>query len=114
MKTKATGVQLVDSTDDGELFDLKIDVVRDEHGVVLGGLVLGSTQKQNEASILLARPGEVKTMPTLGVGITDALLSEDLLEFRHRIREHFAMDGLNVRSLDFYNLNKFSIDAEYK
>ena len=114
MKSKATGIQYNDTNDQDEIFDLKIDVVRDENGKILNGLCFGSTQPQNEASILIARKGEFKLNPLLGVGIGDALLGEDLLEYRHRIREHFAMDGLNVKHLDFYNLNKFSIDAEYE
>ena len=112
MKSKATGIQYIDNQDQGEIFDLKIDVVRDENGQILSGLVFGSTQHQNEASILIARKGEYKLNPLLGVGIGDALLGENLLEYRHKIREHFASDGLNVKHLDFYNLKNFSIDAE--
>ncbi len=93
---------------------MKIDVIRDENGQIMSGLVFGSTQPQNEASILIARKGEYKLNPLLGVGIGDALLDEDLLEYRHKIREHYAMDGLNVKRLDLYNLQKFSIDAEYE
>ena len=114
MKSKATGIQYIDNEDQGDLFDLKIEVVRDASGQIVSGLVIGATQPQNEASILIARKGEFKLNPLLGVGISDALLSENMLEFRHRIREHFAMDGLNVKALDFYNLQNFSIDAEYE
>ncbi|MDM1548701.1 hypothetical protein HX096_12640 [Empedobacter falsenii] len=114
MKSKATGIQYIDNQDQGELFDLKIEVVRDENGKILSGLVFGQTQPQNEASILIARKGEFKLNPLLGVGLGDALLSENMLEFRHRIRAQFSSDGLNIKDLNFYNLNNFSIDAEYE
>lgn len=113
MKNKGVGIQYNDS-ESSELFDLKIEVVRNAENKIISGLVIGSTKPQNEASILIARPGEFKTMPLLGVGLGDALLGEDLLEYRHRIREQFAMDGLNVKHLDLYNLQKFSIDADYE
>lgn len=114
MKSKASGIQYIDNGDQGELFDLKIEVIRDEKGQILSGLVYGSTKSQNEASILIARPGEFKLYPLLGVGLTDALLGEDLLEYRHKIREQFAFDGLNIIKLDLYNLNNFSIEAYYE
>ena len=114
MKSKATGIQYIDNQDQGDLFDLKIEVVRDENGKILSGLVFGQTQPKNEASILIARKGEFKLNPLLGVGLGDALLSENLLEFRHKIREQFAFDGLNIKHLDLYNLQNFSIDAEYE
>ena len=60
MKSKATGIQYIDNQDQGDLFDLKIEVVRDENGKILSGLVFGQTQPQNEASILIARKGEFK------------------------------------------------------
>lgn len=113
MKNKGVGIQYNDANST-DLFDLKIQVFRDVNNRITQGLVIGSTKPQNEASILIARVGEFKTMPLLGVGLGDALLGEDLLEYRHRIREQFALDGLNVKHLDLYNLQKFSIDAEYE
>ena len=113
MKSKATGVQYRDSTD-GATYDLKVDVKKDKWGKIVSGLVIGATLEQNMASILIAEPGDFKANLTLGVGLRSALLGEDLLEYRHAIKEQFAQDGLNVKHLDLYNLQKFSIDAEYE
>ena len=113
MKSKATGIQYNDSTD-GSTYDLKVEVVRDQFGKIVSGLVIGETLEQNMASILIAEPGDFKANLSLGVGLRSALLGEDLLEYRHQIKEQFAQDGLNVKHLELYNLQKFSIDAEYE
>ncbi|WP_234111466.1 hypothetical protein [Chryseobacterium sp. R2A-55] len=113
MKRKDTGIQFIDSTDLSR-YDLKIKVVKDEFGMIVSGFVIGKTLEQNMASILIAEPGDFKGDLTLGVGLRSALLDEDLLKYRHAIKEHFAMDGINVKHLDLYNLQKFSIDAEYE
>lgn len=114
MKSKGTGIQYIDNNDTENIFDLKVDPQYDDEGKILNGLAIGSTQSQNQASLLIARPGEFKTYPLLGIGLGDALLGEDLLEYRHKIREQFAIDGLYVKHLDLYSLQKFSIDAEYE
>lgn len=116
MKSKATGIQFNDHTDDGQVFDLKINPVRDASGKILSGIVIGQTIEQNIATMLVMYPGDMKAEPRLGVGLRDALLDEDkdLLEYRHRINENFEQDGLKINSLDLYDINKFNIDAEYK
>lgn len=112
MKSKATGIQYR-SNNDG-LIDLDIQVQRDSAGKILSGLVLGATLEQNMTCILIAEPGDFKDNLSLGVGIRSALLDEDLLEYRRKIKEQFPLDGLVVRHLDLYNLSKFTIDAEYE
>lgn len=110
---KDRGIQLEDNPESGTVMDVKINVRYDGSGKIAGGLVVGNTLQQNKALILLAHPGEFKLNPDLGVGIQDMLLSEDYLEFRHRIREHFAKDGLEVTRLDLAANKPLRIDAEY-
>tara|TARA_R100000306_G_C4376675_1_gene142230 strand:- start:2527 stop:2865 length:339 start_codon:yes stop_codon:yes gene_type:complete len=110
---KGTGIQLNDHNDSGELLDLKIEPVRDAEGKILSGFVVGPTLEQNKALILLSNQGEMKLSPQIGVGIEGAILSEDYLEYRHRIRKHFAIDGLNVTRLDLYINKPFRVDATY-
>lgn len=110
---KATGIQLIDNTNDGEVMDVKINVLRDAYNKIVTGIVVGNTLEQNKALILMAHPGDFKFNPLLGVGIEDALLSDDFLDFRHSIREHFAKDGLKVTKLDFYENKPFKVDANY-
>lgn len=109
---KGFGLQLNDSGS-GEAMDLKIDPKRDVDGKIISGLVLGNTLEQNKALILLAQPGDFKFRPDLGVGIEDLLLSENYLEFRHRIREHLAKDGMRVEVLELYKNKPVKIEANY-
>lgn len=113
MKSKAIGIQYNDSSDE-TVYDLKVEVVKDAFGKITSGLVIGSTLEQNMASLLIAEPGDFKANLSLGVGLRSALLGEDLLEYRHAIKEQFAQDGLTISHLDLYNLEEFSIDAEYE
>ncbi|OBS12534.1 hypothetical protein ATE49_04740 [Elizabethkingia miricola] len=112
MKTKDFGIQY--RVADNGNYDLNIDVKKDSSGKIITGLVLGPILEQNMASILIAEQGDFKTNLDLGVGLRSILLGEDLLEYRHLIKENFAKDSLVVKHLDFYNLQKFSIDAEYE
>lgn len=111
MKDRA--IQLIDSTDTGRVLDLKINVVRGSNGKILSGVTIGNTLEQNKALILLAQAGDFKFNPMLGVGIENLLLDDDLLAFRHKIREEFAKDGLKVKTLNLYNINNIEIDANY-
>lgn len=113
---KDFSIQLVDHNDLGNLMDIKVDPILDGEGKILQGLVLGNTQKQNEALILTVNPGEIKNYPTIGVGLGDATLDEtgDLLSFRHDIRRNYAADGLAITKLDLYNLRDIKIEANYE
>lgn len=111
---KAIGIQLIDDNDQGDVLDLKINVIRDSAGMIVSGLVVGNTLEQNKAIILIAHQGELKANPDLGVGLGDLLNSSDYLEFRHLIREHFAKDGLVVETLDLYENKPIKIIANYE
>lgn len=111
---KAIGIQYNDNDDSGEVLDLKVSVIRDSVGKIVSGLVVGNTLEQNKASILIAQQGEFKFNPDLGVGIGDIALSSDYLEYRHKIREHFAKDGLVVEALDLFENKPLKIIAHYE
>ncbi len=110
---KHKGIQLNETNENGQILDIKIDVKRDAQGKIIQGMLIGNVLEQNKALILITHQGENKFNPDLGVGIEDLLLSEDYLEFRHRIREHFAKDGLKITRLDLYPNKPIQIDAEY-
>ena len=111
---KGIGIQLIDNNDAGIVMDVKIQPVRDIDGMIVSGLSIGDILHQNKAMILIGHQGEFKFNPEIGVGLPDLLLSNDYLEYRHRIREHFAIDGLKVSRLDFYENKPFVIEAEYE
>ena len=110
---KDRGIQLNDSVDSESFLDVKVMPIRGENGKIVSGMVIGNTLEQNKALILICQQGEVKLFPKIGVGIEDSLLSDDLLPFRHLIREHFNMDGLKISILDFYTGKQFRVDAKY-
>ncbi len=112
MKDRA--IQVIDNEDEGTILDLKINPIRDANGKIVSGVVIGDTLEQNKAFLLLAHPNDFKANPTLGVGIEDAVLDSELLEFRHKIREQFAKDGLKITNLDLYNLQKVNIECSYE
>ncbi|MFV8392741.1 hypothetical protein [Flavobacterium sp. LB2P6] len=111
---KSIGIQLNDNNDSGDVLDLKINVIRDSAGKIISGLVIGDALEQNKAIILIAHEGQLKGNPDLGVGIGDIALSSDYLEYRHKIREHFAKDGLTVETLDLYENKPIKIIANYE
>lgn len=110
---KDFAIQLNENTNQGQIFDLKTEIIKDADGKILRGLSIGKTLEQNKALILILHPGELKERPLVGVGISDILLGSDLLVFRHKIRTHFAYDGLKITELKLYNLNDISIKANY-
>ena len=111
---KNVGIQLVDNNDSGEILDLKVIVARGSDNKIVSGLVIGNIIEQNKGIILIAHQGELKATPDLGVGLGDLLMSNDHLEYRHKIREHFAKDGLVVETLDLYENKPFKIIANYE
>ena len=111
---KSIGIQLTDNNDTGDVLDLNINVVRDSAGKIVSGIVIGDTLEQNKAIILIAHEGQLKGNPDVGVGIGDIALSSDYLEYRHKIREHFAKDGLVVETLDLYENKPIKIIANYE
>lgn len=93
------------------------DILLEESGELQiedGDFAIGGSTIQNQTLILVAHQGEFKNTPAIGVGIGDLLLSDELLEFRHRIRSQFAMDGLKIKKLELYEIGNLKIDASYE
>jgi len=79
-----------------------------------GSVALGDVTLQNQYMILVAQKGEFMEHPTLGVGISDALRDDDVLEWKKRIREDFAKDDLKVNKIDLnLQTGSLEIDAHY-
>jgi hypothetical protein len=111
---KDIGIQLVDNIDDVNLLDIKINPIRDQDGKIISGLVIGNILEQNKALILIGSQGDFKYRPDLGVCFEDVLLGGDLLEYRHKITEHFTKDGLKITELDLYRTDYIKIIANYE
>ncbi len=104
---KGTGILINDS------YELKIHVTHDSNGLISGGLVVGNVLYQNQALIMQFYPGVLKTAPVVGVGMSDALLSYDYLEWRRKIRSQLELDGQKVKQVQFSPSKEIIIDAEY-
>lgn len=111
---KDLGIQLVDNIYEGNLMDIKINPIRDIDGKIISGLVIGNILEQNKALILIGSQGDFKYRPDLGVCFEDVLLGADLLEYRHKITDHFEKDGLKITELDLYRTDNIKIIANYE
>lgn len=92
------------------------DILLDEEGDVLienGDFVFGEATNQNQELILVAHKGEFKESPELGVGISNALLSENLQDIINSIRRNFEYDGMKVKKLEIKPNGALSVDAYY-
>lgn len=92
--------------------DLYIRPVRDENGLIVQGIQIGDVTNQNMDMILRMQPGELKEHPTVGVGIDNMLLDKDYLEYKHKIRQQLADDGMEVNHLEINGKN-IEINAKY-
>lgn len=101
---RGIGIQLTQD------FDLLINNQRT--GGKLDGFVLAKTINQNTAIILDHQPGQFKDWPTLGVGLDNSLLDENLNEWRRKIKMELEKDGQTVSSVSFTE-SELIIDAKY-
>lgn len=100
-----TGIQFID-------YDIDIRAVRDSSGKISSGWVLSDVLAQNQALILQLKKGELKDDVSVGVGISDMLLDEDVQAWRREIREQLEMDGQQVKSITV-SQGKLIIDSTY-
>jgi hypothetical protein len=93
-------------------YDADIKVQRVD-GLITEGLHLGDVTDQNAAIIIKMQPGELKSQPTVGVGIDNLLLDHDYLLYKHLIRQQLTAEGMRVNRLDIDNQN-VEINVDYK
>lgn len=92
------------------------DILLDKDGDILienGDFVIGDATNQNQELILIAHKGEFKESPELGVGISNALLSENLQAITNSIRRNFEYDGMKVKKLEINPNGSLTVDANY-
>lgn len=99
------GIQLTD-------YDIAVKVKRDKYGKIISGLQVGDILHQNQALILSVRKGELKENPSVGVGLEDYLLSENLTALQNEIRQQLEMDGQTVTSVTVAE-DTIAIDSKY-
>lgn len=94
-------------------FDIDIRVERDSGGMISSGLVVGDILRQNQALILVLHKGELKSDPSVGVGLADMLNDNELDRWRAEIREQLEMDGQRVESIRV-SPTSININAKYR
>lgn len=67
---------------------------------------------QHQRDILLARKGDYKLSPTVGVGIMDYVLDHTPDEMQREIRRQLFQDGMQVNKITYLN-GILTIDAPY-
>lgn len=105
--SKSTGILL------DENFDLKVNVQRDESGLIISDLEIGDTTYQNQKLLLLCNKGEVKEFPTSGVGVQNYLEDNSAEELAREIRKEFSDDDMVISKI-IINIPSLEIEAEYK
>lgn len=100
------GIQLSD-------YDIDIHVLRGDNGKIVSGVVIGDILAQNQALILQTHKGEWKEDPSIGAGISDMLLDENLMLWKREIREQMELDGQTVKDVAITGM-KITIDAKYE
>lgn len=110
---KNRGLQLDPATG-----DLRINIIRDYPNYSISvGAVVGDVTKQNQALIIGLHSGEIKTAPTVGVGISGLTLSHETLLYLHRTRDQIEKDGQHINFLDIEitadNKTTIKLNANY-
>lgn len=103
---KGTGI-LLDAD-----FDLRVDVKRNNSGLIERGLVIGATTSQNQMILLMANKGELKEHPMSGVGVDNFVEDYSGDALAREIRKEFSQDGMTVRKIKV-NIPNIEIDADY-
>lgn len=93
-------------------FDIDVEVVKDSYSRIVSGMVLGDILAQNQAAILTLHKGELHEDPSVGVGISDMLLDENLQLWKREIREQLELDGQKVSSI-ILTISTLQIEATY-
>lgn len=73
-----------------EDFDLKVDN---------GDLVIGESTAQHQQCLLMAKKGDIKQAPTVGVDVFNEIDDERPEDLMRQIRLQFSKDGMKVDKL---------------
>lgn len=77
-------------------FELAINPVRDSLGMIVSGVVVGSSIDQDAVIVLTLHQGDLKEDPLLGPGLTKFMRGKyDKSQIDNRIRQHFTRAGID-------------------
>lgn len=92
------------------------DVLIDEGNDIIisnGDFAIGDSDIRHQEHILIANKGEFKEFPEMGVGIIEALNSDDIREVLDNVKRNFQYDGMYVNNIT-YDGEKLITDAKYR
>ncbi len=95
-----------------ETGDIQINVIRDASGLIMGGFVVGDVTQQNQATIIMLHPAELKRAPTIGVGLSSIINSHETLLYKHKVREQLEADGQHITYMDIVTTSNGKIDIQ--
>lgn len=79
-----------------------------------GDLAIGVSNEQQMELLLLTQKGAWKEKPTLGVGIENYLLDNDIDGMLREVRGQWESDGVVLHALSYdEQLNKLEFDGNY-
>ena len=78
-----------------------------------GKMTLMEVTHQNQAMLLIARPGEFKEFPAIGVGLQDMVLDNEISGWRRRIIEQIEDDGQCISKIRV-TTSGICLEAKYK
>lgn len=92
--------------------DILSDINSGDLLFVAGDIAYGESTLQHQRDLLLARQGDYRYAPTVGIGVKDYEKEDDAETLLRAISQQFTQDGMNVLRVAFAN-NKISVDASY-
>lgn len=77
-------------------FELAINPVRDESGMIISGITVGSSIDQEAVTVLKLHQGDLKADPLLGPGLTKFIRGKyDKSQIENVIKQHFTRAGID-------------------
>lgn len=95
-----------------EVTDILFDQTTGDIACKNGDFVIGDATYQHQADLLMAKEGEYKQSPNVGIGIDNFLNDEDPTEMLRKIRMQFVKDGMVISRLKY--TDRVIIEALYK
>jgi hypothetical protein len=77
-------------------------------------LAIGDVTWQNAAFIFTAHPGDYKELPTVGIGIDDLPLDNNLDLWRREIRRQLESEGFSLDTFDISPDKSLNLQLHYK
>ena len=94
--------------------DVLLDLLTADVKIANGDFVVGFSDEQHQAHLLVFQKGALKDAPDVGVGLETYLMGDDVDGLLREVRFQFEKDGMQVATVNYdENLNALDYDANY-